>query len=322
MNCPKRSHAAPARRAVLVDCLTLWLSNIDARHDSRSTRVTRRLEEALWPRASGRPCWSRTRSASASCRTTRSPALSRRARRAQPAHRGRCRPRGVHGRRPAAECERIVMTESGRRQGRRTPPRQDGEAQSRAGRRSRRRRRSRRACSSSTPAPGKGKSTAAFGLALRMLGHGWRVGVVQFIKGAWHTGETRRAGSVSAIRSPGTPWAKASPGRRRIKTRDIAAAERAWAKAKELMADPSFGLVDPRRTQHRAALRLSAARRCVADAEAPAARSARRRHRPQRQAGTDRGRRPRHRMGAGEAPLRGRREGAAGHRVLTWRRAR
>ena len=63
---------------------------------------------------------------------------------------------------------------------------------------------------------GKGKSTAAFGLALRMLGRGKRVGVVQFIKGAWHTGERDALARHSAIRSSGTPWARASPGKRRI----------------------------------------------------------------------------------------------------------
>jgi cob(I)alamin adenosyltransferase len=89
---------------------------------------------------------------------------------------------------------------------------------------------------------GKGKSTAAFGLALRMLGRGERVGVVQFIKGAWHSAErdalAKFGGQVSwHSMGEGFTWETQDLAR------DIAAAERAWAKARELMDDESFGLV-------------------------------------------------------------------------------
>jgi cob(I)alamin adenosyltransferase len=90
--------------------------------------------------------------------------------------------------------------------------------------------------------PGKGKSTAAFGLALRMLGHGRRVGVVQFVKGAWHTGEK----DAFAAFGDRVEWHSMGEGftwETQDRARDIAAAERAWAKAVALMADPSIALV-------------------------------------------------------------------------------
>jgi cob(I)alamin adenosyltransferase len=89
---------------------------------------------------------------------------------------------------------------------------------------------------------GKGKSTAAFGLALRMLGRGKRVGVVQFIKGAWQSAERdalEKFGDQVAWYSMGEGFTWETQDLQR----DIAAAQRAWAKALELMADPSFGLV-------------------------------------------------------------------------------
>src|SRR6201997_5609179 len=89
---------------------------------------------------------------------------------------------------------------------------------------------------------GKGKSTAAFGLALRMLGRGDRVGVVQFIKGAWHTGE-RDAFAAFGDRVSWHTMGEGFTWETQDAKRDIAAAERAWAKAQELIADPSFGLV-------------------------------------------------------------------------------
>jgi cob(I)alamin adenosyltransferase len=89
---------------------------------------------------------------------------------------------------------------------------------------------------------GKGKSTAAFGLALRMIGRGKRVGIVQFVKGAWHTAERdalAKFGDQVAWYSMGEGFTWETQDL----ARDIAAAERAWAKAVELMEDPSFALV-------------------------------------------------------------------------------
>lgn len=87
--------------------------------------------------------------------------------------------------------------------------------------------------------PGKGKSTAAFGLALRMLGYGRRVGVVQFIKGAWHSGEQdalSRFGDLVAWHTMGEGFTWETQDLER----DIAAAQAAWTKAQELMADPTI----------------------------------------------------------------------------------
>src|SRR5215510_12968954 len=89
---------------------------------------------------------------------------------------------------------------------------------------------------------GKGKSTAAFGLALRMLGRGKRVGVVQFIKGAWHTAER----DALAAFGDQVAWHTMGEGftwETQDLARDVAAAERAWAKSLELIADPTFALV-------------------------------------------------------------------------------
>jgi cob(I)alamin adenosyltransferase len=89
---------------------------------------------------------------------------------------------------------------------------------------------------------GKGKSTAAFGLLLRAIGRGFQCGVVQFGKGAWQSGER------SAIERFGDQvrWHTLGEGftwETQDRARDVAAAERAWASATELMADPAIQLL-------------------------------------------------------------------------------
>jgi cob(I)alamin adenosyltransferase len=90
---------------------------------------------------------------------------------------------------------------------------------------------------------GKGKSTAAFGLMLRMLGHGRKTAVVQFIKGAWSTGERtllqERFGDLVEWHTMGEGFTWETQDR----ARDIAAASRAWDKVRALLQQPGLALL-------------------------------------------------------------------------------
>jgi cob(I)alamin adenosyltransferase len=89
---------------------------------------------------------------------------------------------------------------------------------------------------------GKGKSTAAFGLVFRALGNGMKVGVVQFVKGKWQTGERAaldRFGDQVTINTMGEGFTWETQDR----ARDIAAARSAWDKARELITDDVHQLV-------------------------------------------------------------------------------
>jgi cob(I)alamin adenosyltransferase len=89
---------------------------------------------------------------------------------------------------------------------------------------------------------GKGKSSSAFGMAVRALGHGMKVGVVQFIKGAMSTGEERflsRFPDEVSFHAMGEGYTWETQNRER----DIAKAQQAWEQAKRFLADPAIGLV-------------------------------------------------------------------------------
>ncbi len=88
---------------------------------------------------------------------------------------------------------------------------------------------------------GKGKSTSAFGMVARALGHGMKVGVVQFIKSRTDTGEEAFLG-----KQPGVEWHVTGDGftwDTQNREQDIATAERGWAIAARMLADPSYQLV-------------------------------------------------------------------------------
>jgi cob(I)alamin adenosyltransferase len=89
---------------------------------------------------------------------------------------------------------------------------------------------------------GKGKSTAAFGMVFRCIGHGMRVGIVQFVKGKWGTGERvvlEKFPELVTCKAMGEGFTWDTQDR----ARDIAAARAAWEMAKTMIADPSYRLV-------------------------------------------------------------------------------
>ena len=88
---------------------------------------------------------------------------------------------------------------------------------------------------------GKGKSTAAFGMALRALGHGMRIGVVQFIKGALPTAERELLPRIGPVRfetvGHGFTW------KTQNRAQDVETAQDGWMLACEMLADPGLGMV-------------------------------------------------------------------------------
>ncbi len=89
---------------------------------------------------------------------------------------------------------------------------------------------------------GKGKSTAAFGMVFRHIGHGMRAGVIQFVKGSWGTGERtvlEKFPELVTIKAMGEGFTWETQDI----TRDIAHARAGWEEAKRMIADPSYRMV-------------------------------------------------------------------------------
>ena len=88
---------------------------------------------------------------------------------------------------------------------------------------------------------GKGKSSSAFGMLARSVGHGMRCGVVQFIKGQWECGEHMNFGEHPLVdfhvMNTGFTWETQD------RSKDIAAANETWIKAEKFLCDSSYELV-------------------------------------------------------------------------------
>lgn len=88
---------------------------------------------------------------------------------------------------------------------------------------------------------GKGKTTAALGMVVRAIGHGMKVGVVQFVKGAMETGEAAVFAHFSNVEFK--PMGEGFTWDTQDRARDIAVAGEAWAEVKRMLADSSYDMV-------------------------------------------------------------------------------
>lgn len=87
---------------------------------------------------------------------------------------------------------------------------------------------------------GKGKTSSAFGMVLRTVGHGKKAAVAQFIKGSWASGERNvlaPLGVPFAVMATGFTWETQN------RALDMAAAQQVWQQAREYLADPTIDLV-------------------------------------------------------------------------------
>ena len=89
---------------------------------------------------------------------------------------------------------------------------------------------------------GKGKTTASLGMALRTIGHGYKVAIIQFIKGSWNTGEEKALKDLS----PNVSWHSLGEGftwETQDRIRDEKLVKEAWRQAKEFIRDESYKLI-------------------------------------------------------------------------------
>jgi cob(I)alamin adenosyltransferase len=89
---------------------------------------------------------------------------------------------------------------------------------------------------------GKGKTTAAFGMAVRAIGHGRRVGIVQFVKGAMATGEKAVFDAFPDL-ATFKPMGEGFTWDTQDRSRDIATARLAWEEVRRMIADPAYDMV-------------------------------------------------------------------------------